>query len=744
MADVAELLLLLRGDASGAKHAISDVKGGLSGLESSAHKTGGVFRALGSVIVSALSFAAGGVALAVASGVKAYSDIEDAQAKLTAAMKDAGPKYTQNQAGINKTTLALNHLGLGTADALTGMAQLTTAHVPLAQQQATLTAVMNLSAVSGMGFAESLKAILMGAQGAGRELKQYGINLPAPIATTLQLEAAQKKLGAAQDAVNTAEKKYGDQSKEAVKARVTLTTAQTNLNAVTESYRNKMQNMPGIVSNVNQQMGGQALAKTHTFSGALNQLKIGWDTVAAGIGAKVVPYLDKFAQWISAHEPQIADFVNGVLAAMGVALGDIGDAIGFIIQHQTLFKITAGIVAGMFVIGHAQAWATDAIQHVGNVVSALKNAPAAVAKLFGIGGGSSSAIGAKVANLAGDVQKVYVVNMGVGGLGGGAGPAAVGAEGGVGADAAGAGVGVGTLAIAGGALLAAALLIQSTIKTNVHQTGGVTTGVSTSGGFLGIGNSSGGFFGHGGLFGTGLGSNSQIIAYQNAVIAKNLANAAAAVGMSVQHFLAFKQASQDLANSTTDTGAKLGVDFVSLEGHLQGMGLSFTQAASASDALQAYVTKYGPLSSAQIQTFYNDISRGVTSAFDIALSLQTANENLSSIPSSSASIASSLASLHKSIPGSVKQTGGGLGYSRALGGKIYEDVVGVGLKTGRRWNFHQNETVHAAGEPQGGDVTHVNVFNPHSTVDVTQAIDQQKWLQRMARRGAHPSAWPAT
>jgi hypothetical protein len=46
------------------------------------------------------------------------------------------------------------------------------------------------------------------------------------------------------------------------------------------------------------------------------------------------------------------------------------------------------------------------------------------------------------------------------------------------------------------------------------------------------------------------------------------------------------------------------------------------------------------------------------------------------------------------------------------------------------------------GAQQGGDHIETHVYNPASTVDVTQAIDQSRWLALMRRRGAAPSAWP--
>ena len=247
MASVSEVLLLLSGDAHGALGAVREVRGELGQLDQQGEHTHGILGKLGGILAVAATAGAGILATAVASGVKAYSEIEDAQARLNAAMAAAGPAWAQSQTQINGNTKALNGLGLGTAEALKGMALLTQAHVPLDQQQRVLKAALDLSAGTGRDFASSLQAVLLGAQGSGRALKQFGLNLPPTVDSTKQLQAAIKKVADDQAALNKAVADYGPNSKEALKASGKLSEAQAKLRDIQQSYNEKLGGLPEVI-----------------------------------------------------------------------------------------------------------------------------------------------------------------------------------------------------------------------------------------------------------------------------------------------------------------------------------------------------------------------------------------------------------------------------------------------------------------------------------------------------------------
>jgi hypothetical protein len=340
MADVSEILLLLSGDAAGAKRAISETKGGLTGLGAEGEHTGGVFSKLGKIIVGAMAIAGGAALGAAGAGVAAYVEISGAQDKLNVAMKAAGPAGTQSQTAIDKTVKSLNNLGLGSADALKAMTKLTEAHVPLKDQTAALTAAQNLAVATGMDFSSALTAVLMGSQGAGRALKQYGLNLPIPITSSKALATATAKVTIEQDKLTVAEKKYGDNSPQAIAARKNLTDAQKKLTAATESYNNKFAALPGLADQVNKRFGGQAAAWQKTLPGVLNQLKIKWEEMAYSIGKVLVPYLITAGKWFISIEPTVANLVKNGLTVLG-------NAIKFIASNFKIFgPILLGVIAG--------------------------------------------------------------------------------------------------------------------------------------------------------------------------------------------------------------------------------------------------------------------------------------------------------------------------------------------------------------------------------------------------------------
>ena len=367
MADVSELLLLLSGNAEGAKRAISDTKGGLSGLDSSSTHSGSLFSKLGKIIVGAMEIAAGAALGAAGAGVAAYVEISGAQSKLTAAMATAGPQWTQSQSAIDKTVGSLNGMGVSSADVLAGMTKLTEAHVPLKDQALTLSAAQNFAVASGQSFSASLQAILMASQGAGRGLKQYGINMPVPIATTKALATATTKVATEQDKLTAAEKKYGDNSPQAVAARANLTAAQNALTVATASYANKFAALPGLADQVNNRFGGQAAAWQKTLPGVLNQLKISWENVAYTIGKTLVPYLIIAGKWFVAIEPTVEKLVKQGLTVLG-------NTIKWIAQNFSTIGPLLAVIVGGFVAWKLAAIAMEAIgiiQMIAGFVSGL-------------------------------------------------------------------------------------------------------------------------------------------------------------------------------------------------------------------------------------------------------------------------------------------------------------------------------------------------------------------------------------
>ena len=115
----------------------------------------------------------------------------------------------------------------------------------------------------------------------------------------------------------------------------------------------------------------------------------------------------------------------------------------------------------------------------------------------------------------------------------------------------------------------------------------------------------------------------------------------------------------------------------------QSMATNTAMSASTMSAdvatISAFVAKHGPLTTTEMLAIQNDLANGVTSAFDINLTLLTVNANLQPAIQSAQGIAKQLASLHKSIPGTVNLTGGGKGLLGFSTGGVAEYPESGGL-----------------------------------------------------------------
>jgi TP901 family phage tail tape measure protein len=434
-----------------------------------------------------------------------------------------------------------------------------------------------------------------------------------------------------------------------------------------------------------------------------------------------IPDLEKFGKWVGQNI--ITPFMHVAQVVVPILLG----ALGFVVGHLNDIKVPAlilgGILAGMWTVNKIAGWASAAKSAISGVLAAATASTATGAASSGFGLNSE---------LVG--QRVFVTNweMMRGGPGGGLPlPPALGGP--------------------------AAPVAAETMGSGLLAAGGATT--------LAIG---------GGLVAAAVASGLLVLKGINDKLKSTLGDAAKATGLTAQQFTDFQQSyaqaspqlkgliSQTVAsmkaqgdsqkkitqatyatwNVLTDLQGAVGktvpqIDggFVVLENHLTAMGLSFAKSVSASDGLQAYITKYGPLTSEQMLIFYNDISHGVTSADDIKQSLQTINIKLAPAIGYADAFAKALKNGSSITAATITARGlsGGGGSTNAGGGVISEEVVGVGTRSGKPYSFAEgNVPEFVLNQPQmaamlrgnsggrgaqGGSFTQVNTFHLHGTED---------------------------
>lgn len=502
----------------------------------------------------------------------------------------------------------------------------------------------------------------------------------------------------------------------------------------------------------------------------------------------IIPAVSGMVTWFEQKaEPALGGFVTAIRVDVLPALADFGSWIWtyvidpalhltqdiippllgmltFVADHfSTISSVVlplAGALAAVWAVDKVKAWVTTAVATIQTVVAQL-------GALGGFGGTTSSLTSSSLG-----VAKVWLVGADPGVLAIGAGASGAGAdlgglEGGIASGVAGKGgeavygrvaqtslaSSIGSLALQltliGGAALAMQQLANA-ILTRAPANNGQGFQFSFQGqkynsqqllSGTGAGNQSL----PGKNFWTGLFDNpltNQI--QQNTQLQKAQAAIAAiatSLHESVPHYIAMQEAGSDLAGMVGKTVPQIGTGFITLENHLTAMGLSFSASVSASDALESYVTKYGPLSSTQMLAFYTDVKGGVTSAYDVWLSLQSLNDAIAPAIPYAQALAEAFGAGVKNVKTANKiATGasGGGGYTRAGGGPITEVVVGTGLTTGLPWTFHPNETVvpdaalsrmatRPSGATRGAGVT----YAPTYTIQMYGSTQQQ--LAQMQR-----------
>lgn len=431
---------------------------------------------------------------------------------------------------------------------------------------------------------------------------------------------------------------------------------------------------------------------------------------------KVLPALDRFAVWIiNTGIPDLLMFgswvgtyvVSPLTHVASVVIPLLLDAFGFVVGHMHEIMVVAAplgaLLAGMWAVDKIGAWASTARSAIQGVLASLGLVSAAQT------GGPTSALSAVKG-----VQSVYVTNWAM--MGGGA--AAV--EG----DAAKIGSAttsslmsvLGPIAIGSAALLAVGFGLQALVQ-KIDPTKRTSAPLSPDA--PGVKTSV--------WSGTGSDIMNQLQGQYNAAYLAYLEGLAKASGHTLTSWLGIQAASKTLAGIVGEKGPKAQVDLTLLESQWEQSGISAQKAADVVDLMSTFITKHGPLTKtetaaffdavsatnlswgqtnqasnaistwmgkhgsltvAQLQAFKDDLDGGVTSAFDIALSMKSINIALAPAVDSATRFADAIgAGLSPARAKIVAK------YSRAGGGPITEDVIGVGLDTGAEWSFHKDETV---------------------------------------------------
>lgn len=323
----------------------SKAEKGLERFQDKAEKSSGGVSALKAAVVGFASTAAVGLA---GKAVMAASDLNETLSKTGVVFKGETDKvtaYAQTMAdkfGLPKTAVldAASSFGLlGKAAGINGpaLSKMSTGlaglaadassfyNVPLEQALGDFT-----SALSGESEPVKKYGVLMNEAAVQTEALALGI--VKPVKNTQKLTAAQVNAKAAQLAYSEAVKKHGKDSIEAQKAQVKLAAAQDKVKAAAEGSVPPMTEAQKVQARASLITKGMAdaqgdLARTQgSVSNKIREVQGRIVNMAADMGQKALP--------------AVAALLAGIVSLMG----GLGEAAGFVQEHQTLFKILAGII----------------------------------------------------------------------------------------------------------------------------------------------------------------------------------------------------------------------------------------------------------------------------------------------------------------------------------------------------------------------------------------------------------------
>jgi len=151
-----------------------------------------------------------------------------------------------------------------------------------------------------------------------------------------------------------------------------------------------------ILAELNKEFGGSAVAAGQTLSGKLEILKNAFGAVSEKVVSALMPYLTKFADWVSANMPSIEAKVTKAFDGISKFIGTyVVPVLQFLFNHiGTIKNVVLGLV-GVLAVWKAATLISTAVQEAQNavmLVSALRSGG-----LAGATTALSAATGGKVA-----------------------------------------------------------------------------------------------------------------------------------------------------------------------------------------------------------------------------------------------------------------------------------------------------------------------------------------------------------
>lgn len=351
------ITVLVNGNAAGVKGALAETEAGLTKVGKSGDTFGSKFAKMGKVAAIGIA----GIAIAVgAFSVKAGSALDDAQVSLGNALHDTQQTTASFGKGLTPLLSMLEKWGYDNTTVSTSLATLVRAGIPAKKALTDEALAANIARARHIDLATATGLVVKASQGATTMLKRYGIDLGIAAGGALKVKTAHDAIAKAYNAYLIVQAKVKDGTLKGGQAYMALAAASGKVGTAQHAYNVVANAGNNAVAALSKRFAGSASSASKTFQGKVEALKAQTTDLAAKLGQKLIPMLEKLAidvmsvvMWLTKHKTiaiALGAVIGGVLLAATIAwtvsLFAAGGALAFLISPITL--IVAAVAALAF------------------------------------------------------------------------------------------------------------------------------------------------------------------------------------------------------------------------------------------------------------------------------------------------------------------------------------------------------------------------------------------------------------
>lgn len=394
------LRVVITGEPKGLLEANKVAGESLDKLNAKGKSAGQKFAQFGKAVAAGALVAGAAV---VGFALKAGNELEDANAKLDAALKSNGSNWDKNAAQIKAADKAGEHFGYTSAQTNEALASGVVATGSAKKAYELLATARNVAAKTGKPLSDSMVAVAKASEGQLKPLKALGIDLPVAAGGAVKLAKAQAAIADAQKAYLIVQAKVQNGTLKGKDAYLALTAASGKVHDAQHAYNVVAQSGSDIMDALNKRVGGQAASAADTFSGKVKAVKAQVTDWAAALGLKLIPLIEKLVSWIQSKLVPWMEKHQGVAKALAIVVGGVlvaavlAYAASMVVAAANTIIAMAPVIAIAAVVGALTAaivWAWTHWDQIWNWIAHHKGYAAVIAAVFPITGVVLGLVGA--------------------------------------------------------------------------------------------------------------------------------------------------------------------------------------------------------------------------------------------------------------------------------------------------------------------------------------------------------------